>query len=130
MNTTTDNPDNSVSLLLDDDFFKEAPHYNPGMVAVVRAADLKIFFVNKQFENYLGYSNKDLATNDVFFSNIIEQYQHDHLVNQLTYSNDSPDSLSGYVIYKLKNKEGKRSPYYLYASEIKNTKINFANPNL
>ena len=120
MNTTTDNPDNSVSLLLDDDFFKEVPHYNPGMVAVVRATDLKIFFVNKQFENYLGYSNKDLATTDVFFSNIIEQYQHDHLVNQLTYSNDSPDSLSGYVIYKLKNKEGKRSPYYLYASEIKN----------
>ncbi len=117
MNETT-GTNNSVALLLDDDFFKEVPHYNPGMVAVVRANDLKIFFVNKQFENYLGYNNSDLADTGVFFSDIIEQYQQDHLINQLAHSDGSPDTISGYVIYKLKNKNGSRKPYYLYSSQI------------
>jgi signal transduction histidine kinase len=119
VNSNTEDTNNNAPLLLDDEFLKQVPHYNPGMVALVRANDLRIFFVNKQFEHYLGYSNKDLTDAEVSFSGIIEQYQHDHLLDQLTYCNDTIDQLSGYVIYKLKSKEGKRSPYYLYTSEMR-----------
>src|SRR5688572_23501855 len=87
---------------------------NPAMVAVVRAPDLSILYVNPQFSYYLGYSKDDLEAG-LSFSDLIEDYQHDHLQNQLKHVSGSIDARSGYVIYRLKGKGGKVQPYYLYA---------------
>ncbi len=56
---------------------------SPGLVAIVRHPDMKIFFVNDQFERYMGYSNADLAGEGLYFNTLLESYQHDHLANQL-----------------------------------------------
>ncbi len=106
--------------LLDDAFLKNVPFSNPGLVAIVRYPDLKIFFVNDSFEYYLGYSNADLHGAGLTFRDLMETYQYDHLLSQLNISKENITSRSSYVIYRLKNKNGLLTSYYLYASPVLN----------
>ena len=92
----------------------------PGLTAMVRAADLKVLFVNNQFEHYLGYSNADLAAIDIFFTDILEKYLHDRLMFQLNMIRNDHAARSRYVIYPLKGKGGAVSPFYLYAAPVDN----------
>lgn len=101
--------------LLDDLCLQYLPMYNPGLVAIIRLPDTKIFFINSQFEYHLGYSNSDLTGKGLYFNNLLENNQHDHLINQLNNVNNSLTGLSAFVIYALKNKNGNVIPFYLYA---------------
>jgi len=114
-NTETQSVDGNNSLL-DSKYLQYLPESNPGMVAIMRYPDSKVFFINKQFECNLGYSLDDLHEPGLYFNNLIARHQQDHLVNQLNYVNDNIEARSNFVIYKLKNKAGKTVPFYLYAS--------------
>ena len=92
----------------------------PGIIAMLRAKDSKILFVNKQFEHYLGYSNADIESKDVYFTDLLEDYLHERLAFQLNAVIDSIPSRSRYVIYPLKSSAGELSMFYLYASPVNN----------
>jgi len=114
-NTPLTSSDQENSPLLDMDTLQLLTANNPAIVAVVRSPDLKIFYVNSAFEYYLGFSNDDLNGRGLSFSDLIEDYQIEHLKNQLSLVNESIHARSGYVIYRLKRKDGKIFPFYLYA---------------
>ena len=92
----------------------------PAIIAMLRAKDSKILFVNKQFEHYLGYSNADIESKDVYFTDLLEDYLHERLAFQLNAVIDSIPSRSRYVIYPLKSSAGELSMFYLYASPVNN----------
>jgi signal transduction histidine kinase len=89
-----------------------------GLVAVIRWPDMKLLFINKQFQYYLGYSKTDLEREDVFFSALLEDYHKDLLANQLKSVDEDVPARSSFFIYPLKSKSGIVGPYYLYASPI------------
>jgi signal transduction histidine kinase len=101
---------------LKDSFLTQLPFNNPALVAIVRFPDLKLLFVNPPFEYYLGYSNADLAGEGTSFVEMLGEYQNDLLLNQLEHVDNDVPARSGYVIYRLKNKNGTSMPFYLYAS--------------
>ena len=90
----------------------------PGIVAMVNAHDLGILFVNKQFEHYLGYTNANIESEKLFFTELLEDQLRDRLTFQLQLVEDDIDARSRYVIYRLKNNKGETSIYYLYASPV------------
>jgi len=93
----------------------------PGIIAMVRPGDLKVLFVNKQFEYYLGHSNADIEQNDIFFKDFVDTYLHERLGFQLHLVDDDISARSRYVIYPLKSKAGATKMFYLYASPVRNT---------
>lgn len=97
-----------------------AAAYNPGVVAIVRYPDLKVFYVNEPFNYYLGYSNDHVREAGLSFIDLIEEHQYDHLINQLNIVRGSIPARSAFVIYHLFSKNRTRSPYYLYAAPITN----------
>lgn len=97
-------------------FFKRIAMDGPGLNALIQLPDLKILFVNKQFEHYLGYSNDDIEHGPACFTDILEHYQLERFLYQLSAVKESIDYQSRFVIYRLKNKNGKTSFYSLYAS--------------
>lgn len=103
--------------LLDDKYIELIPYNNPALVAVVRSADMRILYVNQQFQHYVGYSNADLGSG-VYFSSLLEEYHHDRLLSQLKRAESSVEARSGYLIYQLKNKQNSYLPFYLYASPL------------
>jgi signal transduction histidine kinase len=115
-NTSAERTGSKDELLLADSFLKNIAMHNPGLVAIVRNPDLKVFYVNLQFQHYLGYSNDDLAGKGVFFDELLEPHQRDHFLNQLKNVSDNITARSSYVIYPLKNKNATRLSFYLYAS--------------
>lgn len=121
MEEKINNPDNHISKgesLTDDIYNRYTPMSSPGLVAIIRLRDWKILFVNSSFSHYLQYNNEDIAANGLYFSDLFESYQHDRLSNQLAHIKDDIASRSQYLIYPLKNKSGKISNYYLYASPV------------
>jgi len=72
--TTGTSASQSNSSLLDSSYLQHLPSSNPGLIAIIRFKDTKILFVNEQFEHYLGYSNKDLENEGVYFSRLLENY--------------------------------------------------------
>ena len=90
----------------------------PGLVTVVRATDLKILYVNDQFENHLGYSNADLEGKGLCFDDLLGNYLHDRLRFQLTIAKNDPMASSRYFMYPLKGKNGVEAPYCLYVSPV------------
>ncbi len=111
------------SLTEDPVFMKQALDSAPGMIAIVRDSDLKVIFVNSVFESYLGYSFGDLATADLFFTDLTEPYQYDRLRYQLQTVVETVARRNSYVIYKLKDKKGKIASFYLFASPVENVPI-------
>lgn len=103
-------------LLLSDEFVKSIPMYNPGLVLVLRLPDTKIVYVNNQVEQYLGYSNTSLAQEDIYFVNLLEPYQREFLLNQLSTVKDSTSARSKYMMYRLRSKNASVLSFYLYAA--------------
>lgn len=103
--------------LLPDAFIHHLPQYNPGLMAIIRVPDLKLFFINNSFEHYLGYSNDDVVAG-LSFRDLIEDHQYDHLVNQLKAAKDSIEARSSYVIYQLRNKDNTPKPFYIYSAPV------------
>jgi len=99
-----------------DALYKRIALGGPGLVAVIRSSDLRILFVNTLFEHYLGYSNTDITNAEVYFTDLLEDYLYDRLLFQLKIAEENIDSWSRFVVYRLKNKNGNTTPYYLYAS--------------
>ncbi len=90
----------------------------PGLVALVQASDLRILFVNKSFEHYLGYSNTEIESTEIFFTDLCEDYILDRLAYQLNAVSDDVAASSRYVIYPLKRKNGEMAPFYMYAAPV------------
>jgi PAS domain S-box-containing protein len=90
----------------------------PGAVAVVRYPDMRILFVNNQFEYHTGYTHEEVTSAPLFFSGLIDEHQHSQLSNQMLLVDRSIQAYSSYVIYKLKNKNGGHTSFYLYASPM------------
>ncbi len=107
---TITEPGNANQLL------QAAAYGGPGLVAIARASDLRIVFVNHQFEQHLGYTFKDIADNDIKFTDLVDPYLTDRLLYQLNRVSDNTEESSHFVIYQLKNKFGGLSRFYLYAS--------------
>ncbi len=97
-------------------FLKTVAFGGPGMVAIIRASDLKLLFVNGEFEHNLGYTNSDLEDHDIKFSELLDNYIKDRLLYQLNLVSESSDATHRFVIYKVKNKTGVSTPFYLYAA--------------
>jgi len=110
---TAANP--TLGALLPDDYLKYLPVSNPGMVAIVRFSDMKVFFINQQFTHYLGYTNQDLHEG-LYFNKMLANMQEEHLVNQLKHTTTDIEARSTFVIYRLRNKDGNVIPFYLYTS--------------
>jgi signal transduction histidine kinase len=104
--------------LLDGKYIEALPYYNPGVGIVVRYRDMRILYVNQQFEHYLGFSNSDLIGEGLYFSSLLEDYQHDRLLSQLKNVESGAEARSSYFIYRLKNKNNKFTSFYLYASPL------------
>ncbi len=109
--------DNRVGLLSRDAILKCIAG-GPGLVAIVRAADMKTLYVNEQFEKHLGYSNAYLEGNDLVFSDLVEDYLHDRLRFHLNMVKDDPKASSSYVIYRLKARNGSEIPCCVYVSPV------------
>jgi len=102
-------------------FFKDIAMGGPALVALIRSPDLKICFVNNQFEHHLGYTNGDLEEGEgIYFTDLLNEYLVDRLLYQLNNCLDSADARSRYVIYRLKNKNGQIGAFYLYAAPAGN----------
>ncbi|MCD6010617.1 MAG: sensor signal transduction histidine kinase [Flavipsychrobacter sp.] len=110
-------------LLPDASYFDKFPAYNPGLVAIVRSSDLKVFYVNDAFEYYLGYSNDYLKDIGLSFAEVVEEHQRDHLLNQFNNVKESIAARSAFVIYQLRNQKKITTPFYLYASPILDNSI-------
>ncbi len=85
------------------------------LIAVVGLPDLKILFVNKQFEHYLGYSNEEVNAGNILFTDLLENYQNPRLLYQFSIIDESYEARSKYVIYRLKGKDQNVLPFFLYA---------------
>jgi signal transduction histidine kinase len=114
------NATDDISFIPNDLFLKGIANGGSGMVAIVRSDDLRVVFLNNQFEYYLGYSTTDLEGPGLYFSSLLEEYQHLLLINQLRTVDDNISPRSQYTIYQVKGKNGIVKPYYLYASPIFN----------
>ncbi len=101
--------------LLAEEYLRYLPVSNPGMVAIIRFSDMKVFFVNQQFEHYLGYNDQDLQEG-LYFNKLLANMQEEHLINQLKHTTTDLEARSSFVIYRLRNKNGNVVPFYLYAS--------------
>ncbi len=91
----------------------------PAPIAIVRFSDMKILFVNRQFEYYLGYSNSDIVAEDTFFSNLMDEYLHDRFNFQLSLVTHDLPARSRFVLYPMKTKSGNTIPFNLYAAPTK-----------
>lgn len=110
-------------LLPDDSFLSKIFLYNPGMVALVRYPDLKVYFVNGPFEHYLGYSNEYIKEVGLSFTELLEKHQYEHILNQFNIVRDNMQARSAFVIYQLLSKNKVVSPYYLYAAPVNENNI-------
>lgn len=97
-------------------FYKNIATGGPGLSAIVRLSDLKITFVNKQFEHHLGYTNLDLESEDIYFTDLLEHNQLHRFLYQLSNVTHNIEARSRFVIYRLKNKSSEIATYYLYAA--------------
>ncbi len=88
----------------------------PGLIAVVRARDLKVVFVNQLFQHYFGYSNSDLDENQLLFTDILDDYQVDRLFHHLSMAEKIVASRTSYVIYRMANRERVFANFYLFVS--------------
>jgi signal transduction histidine kinase len=118
MNNLDATTTSTSGLVIDDSFLRRLPNYNPGLVAIIRSPDLRIFFVNDSFEHHLGYSNADINRKETSFREFIEAHQYDHLLNQLYSVKDNEIAKAAFVIYHLKSKNNTSAAYYLYAAPI------------
>ncbi len=109
--------DSNEGLLSRDEVWKYI-NGGPALLMIVRPADLKILYANEQFENYLGYTEADLKGTGIFFTDLIREHLHQRVQFQLTTLKSDPKASTRYVLYPLKGKDGKETPYYLYASPI------------
>ena len=116
-NTLTYN--NTITVpFTEDAYIKCTPMSSPGLVAIIKQSDWTMLFVNNSFKHYLEYSNEDVSEECISFTDLLEDYQHDRLSNQLANIKDNIASRSQYLIYPLKSKSGKIANYYLYASPV------------
>ena len=92
----------------------------PGLVALIRAADLKVLFVNHQFHSYLGYTNADLEKETLLFTDLFVDNIQQRLLFQLNFVKDDVAARSRYVIYRLSGKDKKILPFYVYAAPVNN----------
>lgn len=90
----------------------------PGLIALVRASDLKILFINKSFEDYLGYTNSEIENSEILFTDLCEFYLLDRLAFQLNSVQDDAAASARYVLYPLKKKTGELATFYLYAAPV------------
>jgi len=116
MNSTDITQDYIDTMSPANDLLNKVAFEGPAPIAIVRYNDLKILFVNRQFEYYLGYSNADIANNDISFSSLLEEYLHDRLRFQLNLVRTDMSAQSRFVIYQLRAKNGNSIPFNLYAA--------------
>ena len=101
-----------------DSFYKSIAMDGPSLTAIITASDLSITFINRTFEYYLGYNTSDIEGYKLKFPYLLDEYMHDRLLYQLGTVSDDVAAQSRYVIYELRNKNGKMAPYYLYVSPL------------
>ena len=78
----------------------------PGPVAIIQLSDLKIVFANYLFEHYFGYAHDDILTGGVYFTSLIQEYEHDRFRYQLLSVIDSVSGRSTHSMYSLISKSG------------------------
>ena len=96
----------------------------PGPVAIIQLSDLKIVFANYLFEHYFGYAHDDILTGGVYFTSLIQEYEHDRFRYQLLSVIDSVSGRSTHSMYSLISKSGTIHSYFLFASPVHNDKEN------
>ena len=116
VNTTQ--PETKRKEMAHDVFLKDIAMGGPSLVAIVHSQDLKIAFVNTQFEHYLGYTSRDLKDTELKFTDLLEEYLIDRLQYQLNNCKEDIDARSRYVVYRLKSKNGQTACFYLYAAPM------------
>ena len=99
-------------------FFKSIAMDGPALLAIIDAKDFKIRFINETFTYYLGYTNKDIEENNLFFADLIDAYMIDRLSYQLNTVKDEIAARSRYVVYTLKGKNAEKVVCYLYVSPL------------
>ena len=109
MNSTDINQGTDIASV--NDLMARIAFDGPAPIAIVRHTDMKILFVNRQFENHLGYSNSDIANHDIFFTNFLEDYLQDRLLLQLNLVKTDVSAQSRFVIYPLKTRNGNTVPF-------------------
>jgi signal transduction histidine kinase len=102
----------------DESFYKNIANGGPCLNAVITGPDMRLSFVNKQFEHYLGYTNEDVLTIGICLTDIVDKNQQSRLVYQLGTVMKSIEAQSSFVIYHLKHKDGKIAPYFLFAAPV------------
>ncbi len=97
-------------------FFKNMAMGGPGLNALIQFPDLKLIFVNHQFEHYLGYANEDIKNEGIYLTDLFEENQSDRFLYQLRSVKEDEEAQSMFVIYRLKNRKGSLISFYLYAA--------------
>ncbi len=109
--TLLDNEDNGI--------FKNIVLNIPGILAVVNSSDLKIAFVNKQFENTLGYLNDDIINKNLLITDLICINQKNRLIHKLENIQEENSSMN-FNVFNVKSKNNKKCNYFIYISKIDN----------
>lgn len=101
-------------------FLRQITAAGPGLVAIINGSDKKILFVNSFFANELGCDNDKVLSEDVYFTDFMEHYQHDRLKHHMLSVKDVYDKSTSYIIYKLKHwTSGEIKSYYVFIAPIK-----------
>lgn len=91
----------------------------PGLVAIVRGADKRVLFVNSFFEYELGCSNDEVTSEEVYFTDFIDEYQHDRLRYHMLSVKDVYDKSTAYIIYKIRRRDtGQVKSYYVFIAPV------------
>lgn len=87
----------------------------PMLVAVIRSVDYSFIYANTRFEQYLGYSAKEIA-GGLRFTELLEDYQLNRFYFLLKNITEVKDTQSQFTVFKIKDKSGARKPFYLSAA--------------
>ena len=100
----------------DESFFKRFALGGPGINLLISAPDFRITFCNKQCEHYLGITYEEATEGAIYFNSLLESTQTEQFKNQLNRVKNHIGARTQFTWYRIKDKTGNRTGYYLYAA--------------
>jgi signal transduction histidine kinase len=99
-------------------FMYSAFYDQPGMCAIVRTSDMKVRYVNRNFETAFGYLNKDIKVVGLKFTDMLEVEQILSFMQGVSLPADETAGSSPFGVFTLKGITGAAKRYTVFAAPI------------
>ncbi len=97
--------------------YEKIANCGAGLSLLIRESDMRILHINEHFTYFFGYTSADLAMG-LYFTNLIESYQHVRFANHFKTVKESLDARFRYLTYRIISKTGEIISCYLYAAPL------------